>query len=272
MSSLMYKLSEINIYPIKSCRGISLTSANIEDRGLQYDRRWMLVDENNTFITQRLNRNLALINIEIDNNHLIVSRRNSNVEAIRIPVNNNGEAGEPVTVWDDTVNAHVYKNHFSEWFCDALNTNCKLVFMPDTIKRFVEKPYAENNEIVSFADGYPFLIIGQESLNFLNDKLEEKLPMNRFRPNFVFTGGSAHDEDNWKTFKIGENIFHAVKPCARCVITTIDQETTLQGKEPLKTLSQYRQINGKVNFGQNLLHEKRGIVSVGDRIEILETK
>lgn len=267
----MFKLAEINIYPIKSCRGISLKSANIKDRGLEYDRRWMLVDENNIFMTQRKNHTMAFINIEIKDDCLIVNRGNSDMEPLSIPMNSNDHE-ESVTVWDDTVNARVYNDDISGWFSDALNAKCRLVYMTDTINRFVEKPYAENNEVVSFADGYPFLIIGQESLNFLNSKLEEKLPMNRFRPNFVFSGGSPHVEDTWKKFKIGNNIFRAVKPCARCVITTVDQETGVQGKEPLKTLSTYREVNGKVLFGQNLLHEENGIVSVGDNFEVLESK
>jgi uncharacterized protein YcbX len=147
-----------------------------------------------------------------------------------------------------------------------------MVFMPDETERFVDRSYAAQNEIVSFADAYPFLIIGQSSLDDLNSRLEEKLPMNRFRPNFVFDGGEPYEEDNWKKFKIGEVIFEAVKPCSRCVTTTIDQENAAKTDEPLKTLSSYRMINNKVMFGMNLIHEGTGILRVGDEIEVLEEK
>ena len=144
--------------------------------------------------------------------------------------------------------------------------------MPDESFRRVSPKYSSNNEIVSFADAYPFLIIGQQSLNDLNSRLEEKVPMNRFRPNFVFDGGEPFDEDKWKKFKIGDIIFEAVKPCSRCVTTTINQETGEMKQEPLKTLSQYRTKDNNVYFGQNLIHNKAGKVAVGDSIEILEWK
>jgi hypothetical protein len=140
--------------------------------------------------------------------------------------------------------------------------------MPETTRRIVDETYAKN-KIVSFADGYPFMIIGQASLDDLNSRLEDPLPMNRFRTNFVFTGGKSFEEDNWKKFKIGDVIFKAVKPCARCVITTTDQETAERAPEPLHTLSKYRKIDNKVFFGMNLICESTGEVMIGDKIALL---
>jgi uncharacterized protein YcbX len=126
---------------------------------------------------------------------------------------------------------------------------------------------------VSFADGYPFMLIGQGSFDDINSKLEEPVPMNRFRPNFVASDTEPFDEDNWRKIRIGETVFHVVKPSARCVITTVDQATGIKGHEPLKTLSGYRKLNGNVLFGQNLIAEKSGAaIAVGDEIEVLERR
>jgi uncharacterized protein YcbX len=154
------------------------------------------------------------------------------------------------------------------WFSKQLGIKCRLVHMPDATKRKVDPNYAKKGEVTSLSDGYPFLIIGQESLNLLNSKLDVQIPINRFRPNFVFDGGTSHDEDNWREFKIGDITFYGVKPCSRCVVTTIDQQTAIQNKEPLKTLSTYRNFNGKIMFGMNLLHTGEGTVKVDEWINV----
>jgi len=173
-----------------------------------------------------------------------------------------------VVIWEDVVIGEFYNHEIDEWFSDILGIKCRLVKMPESTKRIVDTTYAKN-KIVSFADGYPFLIIGQASLDDLNSRLEKPLPMNRFRTNFVFTGGKPFEEDNWKKFKIGNVIFQAVKPCARCVITTTNQDTAERLYEPLLTLSKYRKTNNKVNFGMNLICESTGEVMIGDKIEFL---
>jgi len=269
---MSYILSEIYVYPIKSLSGISLSEATVETRGLKFDRRMMLVDHNNDFITQRKYPQMALIKTELKNDFLILSHKTNNEINYEIPLEIKTGKNIQVTIWNDTVDALHFSNEADEWFSDILNIKCKLVYMPDNVKRQVDNKYAARNEIVSFADAFPFLIIGQESLNDLNSRLKEKLPMNRFRPNFVFTGGNAYDEDRWKSFKIGDIIFYPVKPCSRCVITTINQDTAEKSDEPLKTLSTYRAINNKVMFGQNLLHDREGIIRVNDELKILEWK
>jgi uncharacterized protein YcbX len=158
------------------------------------------------------------------------------------------------------------------WFTKQLGLSCRLVYMPESTHRFVDSRYAHHKEITSFSDGYPLLLIGQASLDDLNSRLPAPLPMNRFRPNIVFTGGTAFLEDSMKQFEINGIRFFGVKPCARCIITTIDQQTAEKAKEPLKTLSSYRMKNNKVYFGQNLLYEGTGVISIGDTITIHEQK
>lgn len=267
-----YLLTEIYIYPVKSLSGISLQKSEVTERGLKYDRRWMLVDQNNIFITQRKYPQMALIKVELENDLLIFTHKLNNELHFKIPIQIEDGKLENVTIWDDNIDALHFSKEADEWFSDVLNVKCKLVHMPDDVKRHVDKKYATRNEIVSFADAFPFLIIGQASLNDLNNRLKEKVPMNRFRPNFVFTSGNAFDEDRWKSFKIGVITFYPVKPCSRCVITTINQDTAEKYDEPLHTLTMYRTINNKVMFGQNLLHEGTGIIHVNDEIKILEWK
>ena len=156
-----------------------------------------------------------------------------------------------------------------EWFSKYLGFSCQLVSFPEANDRPVDPLYSINEEHVSLADAYPFLIIGQRSLDLLNDKLEQPVPMNRFRPNFVFTGRDAHEEDQWREFTIGSNRFAGVKLCARCVLTTVNQDTAEKGIEPLYTLSTYRKVANKVLFGQNLVALDHGIVKVGDRISVI---
>lgn len=263
-----YLLSEIYVYPVKSLGGFAVNSAEVTERGLKHDRRWMLVDENNKFFTQRLVKTMALLQTSIASDSLIVFNKTNPEEKIEIPFTPKNNIKEKAVVWDDTVDVIPCGNGINEWFSEQLKIKCRLVFMPDETERKVDINYAKNNEITSFADGYPFLIVGQESLNLLNSKLEVPLPINRFRPNFVFTGGNPHAEDSWKQFSINDIIFKPVKPCARCVITTVNQSNADQGFEPLKTLATYRAVGNKVMFGMNLLHEGSGVVSVGDSLEI----
>ena len=265
-------LSEIFIHPVKSMGGISVDSAVVTERGLQNDRRWLLVDENNVFITQRILPEMALISTSINNGFVQLKHKTKNIEPVSFPQEINEGENINVQIWKDNCIVLHYKAALDNWLSDIFKIKCKLVYMPGTTKRRIDKSYAFNNELVSFADGFPFLIIGQPSLDDLNYKLNKSIPIVRFRPNFVFTGGKAFEEDNFKKIKIGDIIFDIVKPCARCVITTTDQETTKRNKEPLLTLSSYRMVNNKVMFGQNLIHHNIGKVSVGDEIIILERK
>jgi uncharacterized protein YcbX len=266
----MLQVSELFIYPIKSLGGISVSTAVITDRGFQYDRRWMLVDGNKEFMTQRDFAEMALLQSEIVEKGLKVYHKKKQIFIV-IPFDPQGETIS-VQVWSDQCKGIVVDKKANEWFSDALSKHCQLVLMPGTTKRKVDGRYALNKEITNFSDGYPFTTVGQASLDDLNSRLEEKLPINRFRPNIVFTGGNAFEEDSWKHFTINDIDFYGVKLCARCVITTINQETIEKSKEPLKTLATYRQRNNKIYFGQNLLHHGEGSMHIGDEIKVKERK
>ena len=247
------QLQDIYIYPIKSLGGIRLEEAVLEERGFQYDRRWMLVDENGAFLSQRKHPLMALLQTQLSEEGIIVSHKHQAGNNITIPFEPKSSLMVPVRIWDDEVIGQEVDSKINKWFSDVLGLTSTLVYMPISSERKVSPKYAVNNESVSFADGMPYLLIGQASLDDLNSKLVDPVPMDRFRPNLVFSGGKAFEEDDWDKVQIGEAIFKITKPCARCVMTTVDQSTGTKGKEPLKTLSTYRLMDGKVMFGQNML-------------------
>lgn len=263
-----FHLSAIYIYPIKSLGGIKLEETLIEERGLQYDRRWVLIDEDGTFISQRKYPLLSLLQVNITDGTITVTHKKNREDKISFTITQQTGDHIPVTIWDDLTEGVEVAENVSTWFSHQLNKKVKLVKMPEEAHRKVDAKYAINDEIVSFADGYPCLMISQSALDSLNMKLEEPIKMDRFRPNFVFTGGEAHAEDGFKDFTIGAVSFSAVKPCARCVLITVDQQTSTKSAEPLKTLSTYRSWNNKIMFGQNLLHQGSGTIRVGMELEI----
>jgi uncharacterized protein len=272
-----YTLTEIWIYPVKSLAGIQLKEAVAQEKGLEFDRRWMIVDDKNRFLTQRELPEMALIQpkISVENGELKSLslyhklKRIAPLELLNPCVSDQKKEIE-VTIWDDKVQASEISDEANNWLTNLLGVKCKLVYMGDDIIRKIDVEYAIiGDEINSFSDAYPYLIAGNSALALLNSKLTQPINMLRFRPNLVFSGGQAHDEDHWKRLKIGDVIFEGVKNCARCPIPTIDTETALKTKEPLKTLAIYRTKNNKVYFGQNLLIEKIGKLKIGDVIEVL---
>lgn len=269
-------ISEINIYPIKSLGGISVKNSTVEARGLRFDRRWMLIDQKNSFLTQREFPKMATLNVKILENVLRVSN-NENETVISFEPKSNETAN--VKIWKSRCLSRVYEKETNEWFSDVLETDCKLVLMPEDTQRRVNYFYAvHEDDTVSFADGYPFLLTGESSLGDLNSRLETPVSMNRFRPNFVLSEAAAFAEDEWRQIKIGETLFHIAKPCDRCVMTTIDQSSgEKQGVEPLKTLADFRipkrSVKRKILFGQYLITENPGgTIKVGDRVEIIKSK
>jgi hypothetical protein len=261
-------LSQIFIYPIKSLGGIPLTEAQVEERGLQYDRRWMLTDLEGQLLTQRAIPQMALLDVEVGAQSLRVTHRRQPIPPLDIPLTSPLSSLVRVTVWDDTFDAAPVSQEADQWFSKVLGTPSRLVYLPDHSVRRVDEKYVPESLNVSFADGYPLLIIGQGSLDELNARLTEALPMNRFRPNLIFVGGAPHEEDTWQDFQVGSISFRGVKPCARCVMTTIDQQTAEKGAEPLKTLATYRRSGHKILFGQNLIALSAGKIRVGDKIEV----
>ena len=266
-------LKEIRIYPIKSLGGISLSEAVVEPKGFRYDRRWMLVKPDGTFLTQRENTVMALVEVELTDRHLRVYHRHRPDDVLEIPLEKTTEESLTAYVWDyQAVDSLVVSPEADEWFSRLLGFPCRLVYMPDDSLRPVDPKYAQPDDVVSFADGFPYLVISTDSLDELNRRVEQPLEMIRFRPNLVVEGVLPHDEDTWYHFKIGELTFFGVKPCARCVLTTIDPESGQKGKEPLKTLATYRKLDSKILFGQNVLAATTGLLRVGDPVTILEQR
>jgi uncharacterized protein YcbX len=263
-------VSELYTYPVKGCAGIPLQTSEVTSRGLSLDRRWMVVDDTGVFISQRSLPQLGLLQPLIREGEILLQHERKGYHTLAIPIEDQEEADKmEVVVWQDRVPAQRVSDQADEWISKILGVSAHLVRMPESSQRMVDPEYARNKEIVSFADGYPFLIVGQASLNDLNQRVGKVLSIKRFRPNIVFTGGAPYAEDGWQGFRIGETIFFAVKPCARCKVTTIDPITQEAGPEPLKTLATYRSEQNKVMFGMNLLSNGKGSISIGDEIELL---
>jgi len=258
-------LTEIWVYPIKSLGGISVPSWQVQPKGLAYDRRWMLTDADGRFLTQRVHPAMALFKLAIDEAGLVVTY---NGESLTVPFGHAEGPEQSVVIWDDTVTAREVSVRHSAWFSERLGMACKLVFFPEENTRPVDPRYKVNNEHVSLADAYPLLIIGQSSLDDLNARLESPVPMDRFRPNLVFSGGEPFEEDTWREFAVGTNRFVGVKPCARCVLTTVNQETAERGTEPLRTLATYRKRDNKILFGQNLVSLDVQEISTGMAVSV----
>lgn len=269
----MYTLTEIWIYPVKSLGGIQLHEAIAERRGLQYDRRWMLIDENGRFVSQREIPAMALLGATIEPPYLKVFQKNNPAVFVEIPLKTKAEdyAKTRVEIWGDRCTARLLDDRINHWFSKQLGQPLRLVFMPDTTRRKADGRYAPNGQYVSFADGFPMLLIGQASLDELNRRMEKPLPMDRFRPNFVFEGGLPFEEDDWQDFLINKVSFKGVKPCARCMIPTINQETAERAAEPLKTLAAFRKFGQRILFGQNVIltDPSPGSIKVGDPVQKL---
>lgn len=291
-------ISEINIYPVKSLKGIGLQEAAVEKRGLRLDRRWMLTDREGMFFTQRETPKMATISIEPGDEGLRISA--DGYEPLTISKRPETGIRQKVTVWQSTVDGEVYDGRVSEWFSDVLGRECQLVLMPESTERHVNERFDSGEDIVSFADGYPLLLIGEGSLEEVNRRIEvngdalagrvpaDRLPMNRFRPNLVVRGSEPFAEDGWARIRVGEAVFRVVKPCARCVMTTVDQaKGEFDGKEPLKTMATFRlakqvfpetyesygQTANAVLFGENLIPDNPGVtIRVGDGVEVLESR
>jgi len=176
-----------------------------------------------------------------------------------------------VHVWDDSLDAMDTGEEAALWFTKMLARRCRLVFMPDQTERFANPKYAPQKTVVSFADAFPFLLISQASLDDLNARLAEPVTMNRFRPNLVVDGCGPYEEDTWTDLTIGTVGFRVAKPCSRCTVPTVNQETGVRASEPILTLGSYRTMNGKIYFGQNLTHKAQGILTVGDEVRVAST-
>jgi uncharacterized protein YcbX len=265
----MIAVSGLFVYPVKSCAGLALDEAEVTATGFALDRRWMVVAEDGGFLSQRSHPQLARIRVRVESDRLQLE--GPHLPTLQVPLENDGSPSRRVTVWRDECPAIDEGREAAAFFSQHLGRPVRLVRLAGDDARPVSGPAAQPGDRVSFADGYPFLLLSQASLDGLNRRLSLPVPMDRFRPNIVVTGCGPHDEDRWHHLRIGSVDFRVAKPCARCVVTTTDQRTGERGQEPLRTLAEYRSEDGQVLFGQNLIHAGRGMVRIGDRVLVLAT-
>ena len=272
-------LSGLFIYPVKSLRGLAVTSADVDALGLVGDRRFLVVDEHGRHLTQRPLPRMALLATDLTAGHLVL--RTDAGDTVAVPLRADPAAAPPslrtVSIWkSEGLLAEDCGPEASHFLSSFLGVTCHLVRIGERFRRPVLDPTrAADDDFVHFGDAYPFLVTSEASLADLNDRIvahgEEPVPMDRFRPNLVIAGSNAFAEDAWPRVRIGEILFRAGGPCSRCIVTTTDQSTGERaGKEPLRTLATYRRDAREpsdVNFGQNLIHEtKSGRLRIGDAI------
>lgn len=273
------RVARLFVYPVKSCAGIEVDEAEIAAGGFAHDRRWMITDPSGTFVTQRELPELSQLKLDfVEGTPEPAYRISWKADALRFPRFLQETEGKPlsVRVWGDQVEARELPE-LSEWLSGALGRPLRGVFVPEQSLRQVNPARALPGDRVSFADGYPFLLVSEESLAELNRRLEARgeaaFDVRRFRPNIVVSGCSApHEEDQWREVRIGGATFRQTKPCDRCSVTTVDPDSGRRGKEPLRTLSEYRRWDGKVWFAINLVHAREHIgrtLRRGDPIEVL---
>ncbi|MDD5412144.1 MAG: MOSC domain-containing protein [Methylobacter sp.] len=259
-------LSGIFVYPVKSLAGISANSWPVTEKGFQYDRKWMIIDINRQFLSQRKLPKMALIKTALTDKNLVLSAQG--MDDLPLPLEPADGQTINSTIWHDQCDARSVSPEADQWLSDFLKLDCRLVYQPNEVIRPVDPHYANPADKVAFSDGFPFLIISENSLAALNHEMQLNLPMARFRPNLVISGCPAYEEDSWREIRIDGIDFRLPKPCSRCSVPTIDPETAQTGKEPLITLNRTRKWQNKVYFGQNALHNQCGQLTIGDSVQV----
>ncbi len=263
------RITGVFIYPVKGAAGIPLERAELDDVGFRHDRRWMVVDSAGAFVSQRTRPRLALIRPLLEGD--VLRLRAPGCADLALPAGNPPSGDERVRVWEADVAAASAGEEAQRWISEFLDQPARIVRYARESERPVDPRYARRaTDRVAFVDGYPCLLISQGSLDGLNARLAQPVPMNRFRPNLVVGGTAPHAEDDWRRIRVGGAIFDVVKPCGRCAVTTVDQARGVAGEEPLRTLASYRKVDGKVLFGQNLIHHAPAHLAVGNPVEVLE--
>ena len=266
----MPTLSALYIFPVKSCAPLTPREARVERRGLVDDRRWIVVDAQGTFITARKHPRMTLVNAVIDRQVLHVTA--PGMPPLEVSPDADAGARRDVMIWDSTVSARRADRPSGHWISEYLGQPASFVFMDEFASRPIDPGYATAGDEVSFADGFPLLLISRSALDDLNARLQSPVPILRFRPNLVISGTPAHAEDGWRSIRVGEVRFDVVKSCVRCVLTTVDPDTGTfdPGGEPLRTLLSYRRTEKGVTFGQNLIPRGTGTIRVGDEVVIID--
>lgn len=279
-------ISELYVYPLKSCQGIKLQQAQVVTTGFLWDREMMLVSGSGKFITQRQFPQLAKVKVEIIESNITLQVEDETLTPLTFTPTLAGSLIE-VEIWSDRLFAIDQGDAVAQWFHQLLNLEsnkvCRLVRQSPEHLRLLNSKYTNNQEnLLTFADNYPVMLTATASLTELNQRIVEihqqtkqAILMNRFRPNIVIQTSEPFIEDTWSVIQIGEIRFTVVKPCSRCIITTIDQQqgTKNQLKEPLNTLGTFRQLSEQgVMFGVNMIPQNEGIIRAGDRLEVLRTR
>jgi uncharacterized protein YcbX len=261
-------VEELVIYPVKSCGGISVDAWTLEGTGLRFDRRFMVVDHDGRFVTQRTHPVMCTIQpvLDVAGGRLILSAPGR--RELAVPSMPQTTEACSVQVWSDRVVASTVSDDADAWFSDVLGDAVRLVHFPSSSTRTTNPAYGAGFH-TSFADGFAVLIAGRESLDDLNARLAVPVPMDRFRPNIVVAGSPPFAEDDWHDVAIAGAALRVVKPCGRCVIANTDQRTTARAREPLRTLATFRRRDGKVMFGQNAHVVRAGTISVGDAVTLV---
>ena len=267
-------LSQIFTYPVKSLSAVEQSSLQLDEMGPCNDRRYMLINKRGEFVSQRHLPNMALISAELCGEDLLLSVESEmgseGNDTLRVTKSDRGGFQKEVLVWSDYVQARDCGEQAAQWLSKYLKQQVRLVYMPDSTRRVVDPEFAQGGDIVSFADGFPLLLVSQSSLEKLNNRLDNAITINHFRPNLVISGCKPHEEDQWKKIRIGSEEFDIVKPCSRCIIPSINPLTAKKDPQIIKALSQYRRAGDKkIYFGQNLIHRSQGRLSLGDKVEIL---
>lgn len=261
-------ITHLWVYPLKGAAGIPVPEWELDSFGLAHDRRWMVVDRDGGFISQRSDPLLGQVRLSIRGAQLAL--QSALAGAVKLPLMGDGSAQSRVRVWADEVDAIDCGDDAAAFMTRHLGRDTRIVHMPESTIRALPAAYAPAAGRVSFADAFPLLIIGDGSLDELNRRLEEPVEMLRFRPNIVVGGAAPHEEDAWRTIRLGDVECDVVRPCARCVVPTIDPATGVAGREPTRTLAGYRRWDGKVWFGQNAVHRSPGTLAVGAAVDVLE--
>lgn len=259
-------VKSLHVYPVKGMGGIELQEANMFERGVQFDRRWMLVDKDGEFITQRTVSKIALFQCRIDNALHVSYKR----ETISWGFEEYTDVKILTTVWENEVFAFEVNRKVSNWFSNQLEIDCRLVRMVDEFHIYKKLIKGPKQTKVSFADGYPYSIIGTASLGELSKRVGINIPANRFRANIIVHTKIAHEEDLWDELQIGSAKLQVIKPSARCLVVNIDQTSAENKKQPLKELASYRMEDNKVNFGANTICLVEGVVRVGDSLHFTD--
>tara|TARA_R110002167_G_scaffold88917_6_gene239681 strand:+ start:4423 stop:5229 length:807 start_codon:yes stop_codon:yes gene_type:complete len=263
-------VSSLYTYPVKSLRGNGQRVLDVTDWGPDRDRRWMVIDESGQFVTQRQQPKMCLIAAEIKGDALRLWNLKQPGNGVCVDYSR-AKIEREVFVWEDNCTALDAGDEVAEWLSDELGARLRLCYMPESTQRQVALPYGAPGDRVSFADGFPFLLCNEASLQVLSSVLGRELDIQRFRPNIVISGAPAFAEDGWKKICIGGVEFDLVKPCARCAIPTVNLEDASREPDVFRVLQAQRKRDGEVYFGQNMIHRAHGAVAVGDAVDVLLT-